>query len=94
MKKEDKTKAELLKESAGLQKRIAEMEAANTKLKRAESELRKLSAAVEKSNDIVFITDNNGVIEYVNPVFEEITGYPREEAIGQISSGLRVSSLP
>jgi diguanylate cyclase (GGDEF)-like protein/PAS domain S-box-containing protein len=61
-------------------------------LKRAESELRKLSAAVEHTNDIVFITDTNGVIEFVNPVFEEVTGYSREEAVGQtlriLSSGM------
>jgi diguanylate cyclase (GGDEF)-like protein/PAS domain S-box-containing protein len=83
MKKKDQPKTELPKDLAELQKRIAEMEAENTKLKRAESELRKFSAAIEHSTDIVFITDNKGDIEYVNPVFEEVTGYSREEAIGQ-----------
>jgi diguanylate cyclase (GGDEF)-like protein/PAS domain S-box-containing protein len=83
MKDEEKTKEELLKELSELHQRIAEMEASKTELKQTKSELRKLSAAVEQSTDIVFIMDNNGVIEYVNPVFEEVTGYPREEAIGQ-----------
>jgi diguanylate cyclase (GGDEF)-like protein/PAS domain S-box-containing protein len=49
----------------------------------AEKELHKLSAAIEQTKDIVFITDKNGVIEYVNPVFEDATGYSKEEAIGQ-----------
>jgi sigma-B regulation protein RsbU (phosphoserine phosphatase) len=31
----------------------------------------------------VFITDTNGKIEYVNPAFEETTGYTRVEALGR-----------
>ena len=44
--------------------------------------LRKLSRAVEQSADLVTITDRNGVIEYVNPSFEQLTGYLRQEIIG------------
>lgn len=43
----------------------------------------KLSDVVEKTADGVFITDMNGIIEYVNPAFEEITGYTKEVAIGK-----------
>jgi len=49
----------------------------------AEESLRKLSRAVEQSVDTVMITDLNGVIEYVNPAFEAVTGYSQREAIGQ-----------
>jgi len=49
----------------------------------AESTLRKLSRAVEQSADTVMITDRDGIIEYVNPAFERVTGYSRQEAIGQ-----------
>ncbi|MGA7754425.1 MAG: PAS domain S-box protein [Candidatus Sulfotelmatobacter sp.] len=45
--------------------------------------LRKLSRAVEQSADTVMITDRSGVIEYVNPAFETLTGYSREEACGK-----------
>lgn len=57
---------------------------ASTELHRvqAESEVRKLSRAVHQTDDIVYITDRNGVIEYVNPAFERITGYRRAEAVG------------
>ncbi|HZQ96448.1 MAG TPA: PAS domain S-box protein [Candidatus Sulfotelmatobacter sp.] len=48
----------------------------------AEESLRKLSRAVEQSADIVLITDRKGVIEYVNPAFETLTGYSRDEACG------------
>jgi diguanylate cyclase (GGDEF)-like protein/PAS domain S-box-containing protein len=51
--------------------------------KAAEMEMRKLSTAVEKAADMIVITDNRGLIEYVNPAFESVTGYSREEAIGK-----------
>ena len=49
----------------------------------AEDTVRKLWQAIEQSADLVLITDRTGVIEYVNPAFESLTGYSREEAIGQ-----------
>ncbi|MFA4935514.1 MAG: MASE3 domain-containing protein [Candidatus Methanoperedens sp.] len=53
------------------------------KLKKTGEELHKVSNAIEQSADIVIITDKNGNIEYVNPAFEKVTGYAREEAIGK-----------
>ena len=49
----------------------------------AEAEFRKLSSAVEKSADMVVMTGADGVIEYVNPAFEALTGYTREETVGK-----------
>jgi len=51
--------------------------------KRAEQDLRKLSAAVEQSPSSVVITDVDGAIEYVNPKFTDTTGYTLEEAVGE-----------
>ncbi|MGC2474889.1 MAG: response regulator [Candidatus Sulfotelmatobacter sp.] len=45
--------------------------------------LRKLSRAVEQSADTVLITDREGAIEYVNPAFETLTGYARNEVCGK-----------
>ena len=50
---------------------------------RVEVELRKLSRAVEQSPASVVITDLDGKIEYVNPVFTRVTGYSLDEAIGK-----------
>lgn len=59
-------------------------EAENWRARRqAEEELRKLSRAVEQSASTIIITDTLGYIEYANPRFTEITGYPPEESIGQ-----------
>lgn len=48
-----------------------------------ETERLKLASAIEQAADVVMITDRDGVIEYVNPAFEQTTGYTRAEAMGQ-----------
>ncbi|PYX49722.1 MAG: hypothetical protein DMG79_07850 [Acidobacteria bacterium] len=49
----------------------------------AEESLRKLSRAVEQSADTVMVTNHHGIIEYVNPAFETLTGYKREDVYGK-----------
>src|SRR5208337_2165764 len=48
-----------------------------------EAELNRLMTAIEQTPESVVITDTEGRILYVNPVFEQVTGYSRAEAIGQ-----------
>lgn len=48
-----------------------------------EKHLQKLSNAVEQTADAVLITNKEGIIEYVNSAFETMTGYKKEEAVGQ-----------
>jgi len=61
----------------------------------AAAQLRQLSTAVEYSPASIVITDRKGAIEYVNPQFEQCTGYSFAEAIGQnpriLKSGKRTS---
>ena len=54
-----------------------------TERKRAEAEHIRLVTAIEQSAEAVVITNTNGDIEYVNPAFTRITGYSREEVLGQ-----------
>jgi len=42
-----------------------------------------IDAAVENAADAIVITDLDGTITYVNPAFETVTGFSREEAIGR-----------
>jgi len=42
-----------------------------------------LFRAVDQSDQIIYVTDRNGNIDYVNPAFEQITGFTKEETIGQ-----------
>lgn len=55
-----------------------------------------LLRAVEQSQVSIMITDLNGNIEYVNPKFEEVTGYTVDEVIGEnprfLKSGLDYES--
>jgi len=60
----------------------------------AEESLQKLSCAVEQSADIIFITNSKGIIEYVNPAFEALSGYSREEVIGQTPAILKSGQQP
>jgi two-component system cell cycle sensor histidine kinase/response regulator CckA len=49
----------------------------------SEETLQKLRGSVEQSPDLVMITNRAGVLEYVNPAFETLTGYASAEVIGQ-----------
>ena len=54
-----------------------------TDRKHAGIERDRLMAAIEQSGDTVVITDARGAILYVNPAFSRVTGFSREEALGQ-----------
>ncbi len=54
-----------------------------TEQRDTEAELRKLSQAVEQSPSVVLITNKQGLIEYVNPKFTEVSGYSYSEVIGK-----------
>jgi PAS domain S-box-containing protein len=60
-----------------------------TQQKLNQAELERLWQTVAQADESFLITDSTGVILYVNPVFEEITGYSAEEAIGQQPSLLK-----
>ncbi len=53
-----------------------------TERKRAELELRKLSRAVQQSDNSIIITNREGTIEFINASFTKVTGYTLEEAVG------------
>ena len=50
--------------------------------------------AVEQSASAVLITDKNGLIEYINPKFTELTGYTPEELLGQNPKIMQSGSTP
>jgi two-component system, sensor histidine kinase and response regulator len=65
-----------------------------TEIKATEEQLRKVSRAVEQSPASIVITDLNGTIEYVNPKFEQASGYSVEEAIGRNPRILKSGQTP
>ncbi len=66
-----------------LTRRVADQVAGSLARARFAQVRRRLEAAVEQTGDAVVITDVEGTIAYVNPAFERVTGYRREEAVGQ-----------
>ncbi|MGB3095798.1 MAG: PAS domain S-box protein [Candidatus Deferrimicrobiaceae bacterium] len=68
-----------------------------TERKKSEETLLRLATAVEQSAEIILITDPSGAIEYVNPAFERITGYHRDEVLGKnprlLKSGMQDHSF-
>lgn len=60
-----------------------------SRLSRVEADRERLLLAVEQAGEALIITDILGVIQYVNPAFEAITGYSRQEVIGSKPSILK-----
>ncbi|ACL02277.1 PAS/PAC sensor hybrid histidine kinase [Desulfatibacillum aliphaticivorans] len=54
-----------------------------TENKKTEADRERLIQAVEQSGETIVITDTDGNIQYVNPSFERVSGYSREEVIGR-----------
>ncbi|HSA99547.1 MAG TPA: GAF domain-containing protein, partial [Anaerolineales bacterium] len=58
----------------------------------AEREIQKFKLGIDRSDNVVFITELDGTIQYANPAFEKIYGFSHEETIGKtpriLKSGL------
>jgi PAS domain S-box-containing protein len=65
-----------------------------TNRKKAQSQINKLSTAVDQSANVIFITDINGGIEYVNSKFSEVTGYTFKEVKGKNPRFLKSGKQP
>ena len=73
---------ELRKKNKSLAIQIKERE-------KAEQAIQKLSLVVEQNSNLIFITDVNGVFEYVNPAFIQATGYTFNELKGKTPNVLK-----
>jgi PAS domain S-box-containing protein len=54
----------------------------------------RIGTILENIGDAVFVTDGQGVIEYVNPAWERLNGYRAGEAVGQPASLLNSHTHP
>lgn len=61
-----------------------------TERERAEAERAMLASAIEQAGEAVVIIAPGGIIEFVNPAFERISGYSREDVIGRDSRILKI----
>ena len=65
-----------------------------TARKRAEQALREQASLLDLTHDTVFVRDMNDVITYWNRGAEELYGWTREEAVGQVSHRLTQTIFP
>ncbi len=56
--------------------------------------MRKMIAVLEQSDSSIIITGKDGLIEYVNPGFERVTGYMIEDVLGKNASILKSGRHP
>ncbi|RMF61735.1 MAG: response regulator, partial [Calditrichaeota bacterium] len=62
--------------------------------KSTQESLEQLSLAVEQTGGVIFMTDKEGVITYVNQAFERVYGYRKEEALGKTPRILKSNLVP
>ena len=74
---------EVAQRESMVEARTTELREANQQLSENRAHLVKLSSAVEASPNGIMITDHEGVIEYVNPRSEQISGYSLQESVGK-----------
>ncbi len=65
-----------------------------TALRKATEASRRLSLAVEHSPSMIMITDVSGRVEYVNPAWEQATGYRLDEVCGEKPQAVRSGFHP
>jgi PAS domain S-box-containing protein len=85
---------ELTKEIERLRRQVSDLEKVIAAQKLIEEEVCKLTRAIEHSPSLVIITDHQGNIEYVNPRFTQVTGYPLEEVKGKNARLLESGETP
>ncbi|OFX36138.1 MAG: hypothetical protein A2X08_03075 [Bacteroidetes bacterium GWA2_32_17] len=64
-----------------------------TQRKQAEKELIKLNKAVESSSEIIFMTDKDGVITFINNEFTVVYGYRADEVVGKVTPRILKSGM-
>lgn len=81
-----KPKTQLIEELAELRRRVAELESAEAARIQAEQALKSSEELyrqlVENLNDVIFFIDRNGIITFISPVVESLSGYAPSEIVG------------
>lgn len=60
---------------------------------RLETELLTLRKAVEASDEVIFLTNREGIITYVNPKFTRLYGYHTDEVVGRTTPRILKSGM-
>jgi diguanylate cyclase (GGDEF)-like protein/PAS domain S-box-containing protein len=74
---------ETTKQLTNYERMYAELRQSIAQRERADERVRLQSAALESAANAIIITDPRGTIQWVNPAFTRLTGYPVKDVIGQ-----------
>lgn len=61
---------------------------------KAEEELQKFLNAIEHAAEMIMITDKEGNIQYINPEFERLTGFSKQDVLGKTPRILKSRKHP
>jgi PAS domain S-box-containing protein len=64
-----------------------------TERKKTETELQNLNLAIYNTQEVVFMTDTEGTINYINPEFTKMYGYTAEEVVGKVTPRILNSGI-
>mgnify|MGYP000566004639 CR=1 FL=1 len=53
----------------------------------------RMRQAIDASGEVIFMTDRNGTITFVNPEFEKLYGYAASEVVGRVTPRILSSGL-
>jgi len=83
----DRTKAELVEELTALRQKVAELEAANKRLRIVEVELatseKRLQSIVDNTTAVIYLKDLEGYYFTINRQYERLFHVTREEILGR-----------
>lgn len=60
---------------------------------KAVAELKKIHLAVENTAEAIFMTDSEGIIQFINPAFTKMYGWNSEEVIGKVTPRILKSGV-
>lgn len=79
----DQLEQRVLERTDELQKTNAQLRQEGYEREVTAQQIRKLAGIVEQTDDLVIITDRQGLIEYINPAFSKLTAYAPQEVLGK-----------
>jgi two-component system, LuxR family, sensor kinase FixL len=90
----DKLEARVEERTSDLRRASEDLRAEIAERKRAEEALREKAKLLDLTHDTVFVRDANDVITFWNRGAEELYGWTREEAVGQVSHRFMQTIFP
>ena len=91
---DETTQRELTPDEEMLVKQVSDQLSLALENARLFQEAQKFKLGIDRTDNAVFITDPNGVIQYVNPGFEKVYGFKSEEVLGKTPRIIKSGVIP